>query len=56
MEFTEIIAAIGTTGFPVVMCVLMYINNNKQQEKWEKAVQDNTEAVKNLTIHIKTKE
>lgn len=44
----EIIDAISNVGFPIAMCVLMYLNNAKTVE----VVNKNTEAINKLSEKV----
>ena len=45
----EIANLISTVGFPIVMCILMLKQNSKQLE----IIQNNTNAINNLTEEIR---
>ena len=45
----EIASLISTVGFPIVMCILMLKQNSKQLE----IIQNNTNAINNLTEEIR---
>ena len=49
MEVQTIIQAISTVGFPIVMCILMLKQNSKQLE----IIQNNTNAINNLTEELR---
>lgn len=46
----DIITAISTVGFPIVMCLLMWYMNEKQDTRHREEVDKMTEAVNNNTI------
>lgn len=48
----EIITAISTVGFPIVMCLLMWYMNDKQDARHREETQQITEAVNNNTIAL----
>lgn len=48
----DIITAISTVGFPIVMCLLMWYMNDKQDARHREEVEKITEAVNNNTIAI----
>lgn len=48
----DIITAISTVGFPIVMCLLMWYMNDKQDARHREETQQITEAVNNNTIAI----
>lgn len=49
----EILSAISTVGFPIVMCLLMYQNNSKTLEKLQSSIDNNTKAIEELAILVK---
>ena len=49
MMMNEIANLISTVGFPIVMCILMLKQNSKQLE----IIQNNTNAINNLTEEIR---
>ena len=49
MEFTELVQAISTVGFPIVCCVVLFIQQNKLRD----AIVENTKAIISLTDYIK---
>lgn len=48
----DIIQAISTVGFPIVMCVIMIYLNEKQDTRHREEVDKMTEAVNNNTVVI----
>ena len=46
--WAEIIDSISNVGFPIAMCVLMYLNNTKTVE----VVNKNTEAINKLSEKV----
>lgn len=46
----DIITAISTVGFPIVMCVLMYVMNDKQDIRHAEGIEKVTQALNNNTI------
>lgn len=61
--FNQLLQAIGTLGFPVVMCLLMVYQNNKMNashseeikaltDKFSKALDDNTRSLNKLVTKI----
>lgn len=48
----EIITAISTVGFPIVMCLLMWYMNDKQDARHREETKQITEAVNNNTIAL----
>ena len=49
MMMNEIANLISTVGFPIVMCILMLKQNSKQLE----IIQNNTNAINNLTEELR---
>lgn len=61
MEYEAIITSIGTVGFPIVACVIMfwYLNNEKESHKAEmdavnKTLTENTTVLASLKTMIET--
>ena len=59
MDFATISGAIGSLGFPIVMCIVMFMRMDKQDElhkeemdKITTALTNNTVAITNLTAKI----
>lgn len=52
MEFTEFGQLIGSYGFPIVMCFLMFKQMNKQNEQHQEEMEKITAALNNNTIAI----
>lgn len=48
----DIIQAISTVGFPIVMCIIMIYLNEKQDTRHREEVDKMTEAVNNNTVVI----
>lgn len=48
----DIIQAISTVGFPIVMCIIMIYLNEKQDARHREEVDKMTEAVNNNTVVI----
>lgn len=48
----DIIQAISTVGFPIVMCIIMIYLNEKQDVRHREEVDKMTEAVNNNTVVI----
>lgn len=48
----DIITAISTVGFPIVMCVLMYVMNDKQDIRHAEEIDKVTQALNNNTIAL----
>lgn len=49
---SDIVTAISTVGFPIVMCLLMFYMNDKQDIRHREETDKITEAVNNNTIAI----
>lgn len=49
---SEVITAISTVGFPIVMCLLMWYMNEKQDLRHKEEVDKMTEAVNNNTLAL----
>lgn len=52
MEYTEIVNLIGSLGFPIAMCLLLYIKMGKQDEQHREEMTKITESLNNNTIAI----
>ena len=50
---TPAIQLIGSVGFPIIMCLLMYDRMNKTDERHSADINKMTEAVNNNTIAIR---
>lgn len=44
----EIISLIGTVGFPIVMCLLMFNQAEKQNQRYDEQTKQTTEALNEL--------
>lgn len=64
MGITELLQMVSTVGFPVVMAIIIYVNNNKQAEMSRSellslnkdiltTINDNTKALTSLESYIK---
>lgn len=49
-DTTDILTAISTVGFPIVMCLLMWFMNDKQDVRHAEETTKMTEALNNNTI------
>ena len=49
MDLNAIISAISTVGFPIVCCIVLFVQNNKLRD----TIDENTKAVISLTDYIK---
>lgn len=52
MELQEVITAIGSLGFPIVACCIMFYLNLRMQEKHGEEMSKVTEAISNNTIAL----
>lgn len=52
MNVNDIITAISTVGFPIVMCVWFNIENNKKIDMITEALNNNTQALNILKNQI----
>ena len=48
----DIMTAISTVGFPIVMCILMYVMNDKQDIRHAEETDKVTEALNNNTLAL----
>lgn len=55
MEIDAIISLITTVGFPIVMCVWLYVTQNKQIEELRKTIENNTIVIQELIIEMRNK-
>lgn len=53
MDAQAIMSAIGSLGFPIVMCLLMYKQNNETQSKHKEEMDSVREALNNNTLVLK---
>lgn len=52
MDITAVTTLISSVGFPIAMCLLIYINQNKSLEKLTEQLNNNTIALQLLTEKI----
>lgn len=52
MDVSALTSLIGTVGFPIVMCIMLYNRMCKQDEKYDDAISKLTETVNNNTNAI----
>lgn len=52
MDMAVITNLIGTLGFPIVMCLMLYNRMNKQDELHKEEMQKLTESLNNNTIAL----
>lgn len=51
--FDAISKAVGTYGFPIVMCLLVFYDSRQQRDKDREKTDKLTEAINALTLYIK---
>lgn len=56
MGVNEVLQMIGSYGFPIVMCLLIWHDNRKTESDMKQLIQSNTAAMVELTAAIKTRE
>lgn len=56
MDVTAILQLIGSYGFPIVMCLLIWQDNRKHSDKMTELIQSNTQAMAELTNAIRNRE
>lgn len=49
MDFNGIMQLIGSLGFPIVMCILMFIRLEKQDEEFTSAMSEIIKSINNNT-------
>lgn len=54
MDANTIISTIGSVGFPIVMCLLMYTEMGKQSQRHTDEMEKVRQALENNTIAINT--
>lgn len=52
MDVATISQLIGSLGFPIVMCVMLYSRMIKQDEKHEEEIKQLSETIQNNTIAL----
>ena len=50
MDYTAVAQLIGSLGFPIVACVMLYVRMEKQDENHRQEVGELTKAIQNNTI------
>lgn len=50
MDYTAAAQLIGSLGFPIVACVMLYVRMEKQDENHRQEVGELTKAIQNNTI------
>lgn len=56
MDVPSILQLIGSYGFPIVMCLLIWQDNRKHSDKMTELIQSNTQAMSELTAAVKSLE
>lgn len=49
MDFNGVLELIGSIGFPIVMCLILFHYMEKQNDKHDKEIHDLTETINNNT-------
>lgn len=52
VDFSQAIQLIGSLGFPIVMCLMMYYRMDKQDENHKQEMDKITESLNNNTIAL----
>lgn len=55
MTFDTIVPLIGSLGFPIVMCLLLFYYMNKTLKEMQTSINNNTIAITNLIDELKSK-
>lgn len=50
MDYTAVAQLIGSLGFPIVACVMLYMRMEKQDENHKAEVSELTKAIQNNTL------
>lgn len=50
MDYTAAAQLIGSLGFPIVACIMLYVRMEKQDENHRQEVSELTKAIQNNTI------
>lgn len=50
MDYTAVAQLVGSLGFPIVACVMLYVRMEKQDENHKAEVSELTKAIQNNTI------
>lgn len=50
MDYSQVMQLIGSLGFPIVACVMLYVRMEKQDENHKAEVSELTKAIQNNTI------
>lgn len=52
MELNDLVSLIGSLGFPIVACMALFWQNNKQEERHRDEMEKVTESINNNTTAI----
>lgn len=52
MDVNTIMTLVGSLGFPIVACIAIYLQNNKESERHENEMKAITEALNNNTLAL----
>lgn len=52
MDLNEVVSSISTVGFPIVMCLIMFFQLEKQNERHKEEMDKISEAINNNTIAL----
>jgi hypothetical protein len=52
MELNDLVSLIGSLGFPIVACIALFWQNNKQEERHRDEMEKVTESINNNTTAI----
>lgn len=50
MDYTAVAQLIGSLGFPIVACVMLYVRMEKQDENHKQEVSELSKAIQNNTL------
>lgn len=50
MDYTAVMQLIGSLGFPIVACIMLYMRMEKQDENHKAEVSELTKAIQNNTL------
>lgn len=50
MDYNAVMQLIGSLGFPIVACVMLYVRMEKQDENHKAEVSELTKAIQNNTL------
>ena len=53
MEYTQFVQLISNVGFPIAVCIAMFVFMNTTMKKMGEALKNNTDAIKDLREEIK---